>query len=726
MAYDSVHGEMVLFGGMNQYDTWTYNLSLNRWTDKKPPTQPDARWGNGMAFDALHQKMIIYGGSSHESLVNDTWAYDLGTNRWKDMNPPDAPSPRGYVSMAYDLGRNEVVLFGGWSGGSIPGNSFGDTWTYDMGTNEWTGWHLVTSPPPRFSQAMVYNDVQEEIVMYGGTSDSIFLGDIWAYDARTSFASGAFTSCPHDSGGAAYFGTFSWDALVPPATLLRFQLRCAGTEDALMHKEFSGPDGTTNSFYAVNNQPINPVNNGTRWFQYRAYFNRNDTTVTPLLRGVTVNYNLLQELKLVSPTGGENWTGLQNIAWTASDKDNDALSFDIFLENATATIPLAQNLSDAERTFPFNASLVPNGTYRIRMFARDDNPSIPLTVTAASGNFTIHHPQPPNPPNHPPHVWLVWPLNNSVVNTTSVRLAWVGTDPDNDPLTYTVHRSDLPFPNGNIVRNMTTSQYLELANLADNTTYYWTVDAGDGIDNHTDVPAEVWSFTVHLPSINHPPRITSTPPITATVGVEYIYNVTATDPDNDALTFSLGSPVEGMTIDPASGRLSWTPSSVQTLDIMVTASDGRGGIDRQTFTVKVREKPAPTPERPRCTITSPANGSKIHGLVPVRGTAIRGASALTSVLVRIDGGNWQTATGLENWSLKIGTGGLTIGEHTIEARAFDGSLYSDTASVKVTVVNPEPSVTSGGDPWCLPAIIITVVAGLGILLLLRKKKRGPE
>ena len=40
---------------------------------------------------------------------------------------PTAPSPRGYLRMAYDAASNEVVLFGGYNGSVY----FGDTWTWD-------------------------------------------------------------------------------------------------------------------------------------------------------------------------------------------------------------------------------------------------------------------------------------------------------------------------------------------------------------------------------------------------------------------------------------------------------------------------------------------------------------------------------------------------------------------------------------------------------------------
>ena len=52
----------------------------------------------------------------------------------------------------------------------------------------------------------------------------------------------------------------------------------------------------------------------------------------------------------------------------------------------------------------------------------------------------------------------------------------------------------------------------------------------------------------------------STPPLAATVATPYTYPVTATDPDGDALLFTLLDSPAGMTIDPVSGVLQWTPT----------------------------------------------------------------------------------------------------------------------------------------------------------------------
>jgi len=62
----------------------------------------------------------------------------------------------------------------------------------------------------------------------------------------------------------------------------------------------------------------------------------------------------------------------------------------------------------------------------------------------------------------------------------------------------------------------------------------------------------------------NPPTIASTPVTSATVGTTYHYDVDATDPDGDPLTFSLKSSPDGMFINPSTGLITWLPSRDQT------------------------------------------------------------------------------------------------------------------------------------------------------------------
>jgi hypothetical protein len=94
-----------------------------------------------------------------------------------------------------------------------------------------------------------------------------------------------------------------------------------------------------------------------------------------------------------------------------------------------------------------------------------------------------------------------------------------------------------------------------------------------------------------VPSTSQAPIITSTPITTATIGLLYTYDVDATDPDGDVLTYSFYSiytAPSGMTINSTTGVISWAPTSIQignTL-VMVKVSDGTLSAT-QSFTITV-------------------------------------------------------------------------------------------------------------------------------------------
>jgi len=126
------------------------------------------------------------------------------------------------------------------------------------------------------------------------------------------------------------------------------------------------------------------------------------------------------------------------------------------------------------------------------------------------------------------------------------------------------------------------------------------------------------------PPINHSPTITFISDTTAFVEVAYMYDVNATDPDvGDILTYSLtGSIPEGMTIDPTTGVINWTPtdSQIGDNDITVEVSDNGSpvGSDSQNFTITVSDAGNMTG-----TVTSDVAGPAVEGsTVTVVGTTV--------------------------------------------------------------------------------------------------------
>ena len=102
------------------------------------------------------------------------------------------------------------------------------------------------------------------------------------------------------------------------------------------------------------------------------------------------------------------------------------------------------------------------------------------------------------------------------------------------------------------------------------------------------------------------PGITSTPVTTAIVGANYNYDVNATG--IPAPTYSLSTPPSGMTINAASGLISWIPTATGNFNVTVMAMNGIAPNATQTYTITV------SPDLPPIArLTEPANGAVVSG-----------------------------------------------------------------------------------------------------------------
>jgi uncharacterized protein (TIGR03437 family) len=192
MAFDSAHGQVVMFGGQDftgnvgYTDTWVWDGS--NWTQKFPQHNPPAQSAHAMAYDSAHGQAVMFS-------LNDTWLWD--GSQWTPF-PPTGPSGRYGHAMAYDSAHSQVVLFGGADANNNPVPTvLGDTWIWD-GAN-WTQKFPQTSPPPRFQHAMAYDSVRGKVVLYGGMSSNSFsdvLGDTWVWDGTNWTQESPQTSPP--------------------------------------------------------------------------------------------------------------------------------------------------------------------------------------------------------------------------------------------------------------------------------------------------------------------------------------------------------------------------------------------------------------------------------------------------------------------------------------------------------------------------------------------------
>lgn len=88
------------------------------------------------------------------------------------------------------------------------------------------------------------------------------------------------------------------------------------------------------------------------------------------------------------------------------------------------------------------------------------------------------------------------------------------------------------------------------------------------------------------PVTNHAPVISSAPKKGLNAGEAYSYNVIATDADGDKLTYSLQSAPIDMTINAATGEITWTASaSGGSASFIVVVSDGKSSVTQQVSLV---------------------------------------------------------------------------------------------------------------------------------------------
>jgi parallel beta-helix repeat protein len=154
------------------------------------------------------------------------------------------------------------------------------------------------------------------------------------------------------------------------------------------------------------------------------------------------------------------------------------------------------------------------------------------------------------------------------------------TDADSDTLTYSL----TAFPEGMVV-DSSTGVISWTPSATQVGSHDVTVEVDDG---RYGIDAQ--NFTIDIAeAANNAPVITSAPVTDGRLNDAYEYRVEATDADDDALTFSLATFPEGMTIDANTGMISWVPVIAQFGDneVIVQVADGRDGVGTQSFTINV-------------------------------------------------------------------------------------------------------------------------------------------
>jgi len=215
-------------------------------------------------------------------------------------------------------------------------------------------------------------------------------------------------------------------------------------------------------------------------------------------------------------------------------------------------------------------------------------------------------------------------------------------------------------------------------------------------DDATPSLSATQSFNVTVAEANVAPVITSAPVTTGLEGVAYSYDVDATDANvADILSFSLTTAPSGMSIDPATGIISWTPTTFQVADHSVTVAVMDNGVPvlgaSQSFTVSVVANNV----APVITSTPVATaGADITYNYDVDATDANAGNVLSYALsVAPAGMSIDAASGLISWLPTA----AEVGNHNVTVVVTDDASpsLSDTQSYVLSVsVNAAPVITS--------------------------------
>jgi len=146
LCYDPVNKQAILFGGggVDRPDgrphTWALDVTTDRWRQLDLEIEPPARCNSRMVYDKKHEQIVLFGGDAQDRALADTWVFDVGTQKWEEHRPPQSPYPRHCHALASLQKSGKVLLVGGRAVADyrIAPQLSNQVWVYDAGEHAWT------------------------------------------------------------------------------------------------------------------------------------------------------------------------------------------------------------------------------------------------------------------------------------------------------------------------------------------------------------------------------------------------------------------------------------------------------------------------------------------------------------------------------------------------------------------------------------------------------------
>lgn len=185
----------------------------------------------------------------------------------------------------------------------------------------------------------------------------------------------------------------------------------------------------------------------------------------------------------------------------------------------------------------------------------------------------------------------------------------------------------------------------------------------------------------------------------AFVGKEYTYSPSTKDADGDQIVYSLNDEMTqvGMTINPSTGKISWTPKQSGQFEVQIYANDQRGKVARQSFDLLVADQPvvaatAPTlsPNLANSPITQ-GYSDVAYAFAPIYVDSSNKPVDVAVTVIGPQGIHWDNATKSVVWTQP------QVGSFQITLSASNSSGLTSTTQYKLEV--------SANSPIAVPDIL---------------------
>ena len=368
---------------------------------------------------------------------------------------------------------------------------------------------------------------------------------------------------------------------------------------------------------------------------------------------------------------------------TATDPDGDALSFEIEGKPAWA------NFDSQTGTVSGTPAVADVGSYDGVVIiatdgkARTRSPGLRFTVSSPPPPPEEPTPPPPVPVNNPPTI--SGSPGTRVTEGQAYSFTPAAADADGQALTFSIANrpawASFSASNGRLSGTPPVGAAGSYMNIV--------ISVSDG-QASTSLPA----FTIVVERANRAPVITGAAPTSVREGQAYNFQPGASDPDGDALSFSISNKPAWATFNAANGQLGGTPpagSAGTYSNIVISVSDGRLTTALPAFSITVAANRAPTITG---TPATTATVGQAYSFTPSASDP-DGQTLTFSIVNKPSWANFSTSTGRLSGMPSSANVGTTTG---IVIRVSDGMTTTSLPSFSLQVSADNRAPTISGTP----------------------------